>query len=296
MTAKLIKHSKSSVNGKEILTYELTYPRIVHAELMTHRLFSRNAASSRAIPIDKLIKLVEEDCAMPAEWGLNQAGMQAKGVHEYPIQCEAAWLKGATRAIETSKELQALGLHKQVCNRPLECYQYIKTIVTATEWDNWFWLRDHEDADPTIQKLAREMWEAKEASTAQVLEPGQYHLPYVDSLEGMTLDEAIKVSTSCCAQVSYRVLDDSLDKAIRIYDQLVTRSPVHASPFEHVATPMAYPCVANIQEGIQFDCMDVGEHVDSNGNFWSGNLKAWEQYRQTIPNNACWDYQKSTKE
>ena len=126
MTAKLIKHSASSVNGKEILTFELTYPRIVHSELLTHRIWSRNAASSRAIPIDKLIKLVETDCAMPAEWGLNQAGMQAKGTHLSPRLCKATWLRGAARAVETARELQELGLHKQVCNRPLEAYQFIK--------------------------------------------------------------------------------------------------------------------------------------------------------------------------
>jgi len=295
MTAKIIAHSKSSINGKEIITFELEYGRIIHSELMTHRLFSRNAASSRAIPIDKLIKLVEDGCAMPAEWGLNQAGMQAKGTHTNPTLCRETWLKGAKRAVQTARELQALGLHKQICNRPLEPFQYMKTIVTATEWDNWFWLRDHKDADPTIRLLAEEMLEAKRASKPIELKPGEYHLPYItterlangklslstgDKL--LELDDAIKISVSCCAQVSYRVLDDSLDKALRIYDQLIKMSRVHASPFEHVATPMGYPKASSI------DSMVLQGHKDSNGDYWSGNFKGWYQYRQEIPNNTCW--------
>lgn len=298
MSAKIIAHSKSAVNNKEIITYELIYPRIVHSEMLTHRLFSRNAASSRAIPIERLIALVESDCAMPAEWGLNQAGMQAKGIHDNPSLCEETWRKGAKRAVQTTKELQALGLHKQICNRPLEAFQYMKTIVTATEYDNWFWLRNHEAADPTIQLLANQMWRAKEASTPQVLNPGEYHLPYIKtsvspdlgwmySSEGIqvTLEEAIKVSTSCCAQVSYRILNGSLTKALGIYSQLVGMDRVHASPFEHVATPMEDPTHSN---DMTLEWMLPGEHMDSEGNFWSGNFKGWYQYRQSIPNHVYW--------
>jgi len=304
MTAKVIAHSVSE-HGKEIITFELVYPRMVHSELMTHRLFSRNAASSRAIPIDKLINLVKTDCAKPVEWGLNQAGMQAKGVHKYPEICDFAWRVASRLAIVSAKMLQKLGLHKQICNRVIEPFQFIKTIVTATELDNFFWLRDHKDADPTIRKLALEMWEAKEQSIPMFLSHGEYHLPYVGSefvsggmhikyyldentKKGISLKDAIKVSTSCCAQVSYRVLDDSLEKATKIYDQLVGMSPVHASPFEHVATPMKWP---HIQDD-HWSELSAGEHIDSNGDIWSGNFKGWTQYRQQIPNNVCWDYMK----
>ena len=311
MSVEMIAHSKSSINGSEIMTFSAIYPRIVHSELMTHRLFSRNAASSRAIPIDKLIALIESDCAMPAEWGLNQAGMQAKGIHTHPVLCEAIWLKGARRAVETARELQDLGLHKQICNRPLETYQYIKTIITATEFDNWFWLRNHDAADPTIQVLAREMWEAKEASTPRLLKPGDYHLPYIDRVfntkrsayvyfsngQEVTLEQAIKISTSCCAQVSYRVLDDSLYKAEKIYTQLVGSDRLHASPMEHPATPMENPMVYEDDETDTIkdllSAMQPGEHMDSNGNFWSGNFKGWYQHRQTIPNHTCWDLDKA---
>ena len=298
MSAKIIAHSKSSINYKEILTYELVYPRIIHAEFMTHRAMSRNAASSRAIPIDRLIQLVQHGCALPAEWGLNQPGMQAGGLHSSPSMCEKTWRRGASRAIQTARELQELGLHKQICNRPLEPYQYMKTIVTSTEWDNFFWLRDHEHADPTIARLAKEMIEAREDSAPKILKPDEYHLPYINHTAGLnyhvfdadkekielTLEEAIKVSVSCCAQVSYRLLDNSLDKALRIYDSLLSADRVHASPFEHIATPMAVPEVTSMLT----QYMSSGEHMDWRGHIWSGNFMGWSQYRQTIPNNTKW--------
>jgi len=281
--AKIIKHSVSSINKKEIITYELTYPRMIHSELMTHRVFSRNAASSRAIPIDKLIELVETDCAFPSEWGLNKAGMQSAHPHDDPELCKATWLKAAQRAVESARELQALGLHKQICNRVIEPFQYIKTIVTATEWNNWFWLRNHEAADPTIQELARKMLEAKEQSVPQVLNPFEWHLPYVskEDLEIYGLDNAIKISASCCAQVSYRALDTSIEKALKIYDMLMCMDRIHASPFEHLATPMGIPNY----NGDDPRYAPSGAHVDSKGRWWSGNFQGWYQYRQTIPNN-----------
>jgi hypothetical protein len=233
--------------------------------------------------------------------------MQAKEVHNNPELCMRTWIKAAERAILSCEELRDLGLHKQICNRVIEPYQYIKTIVTATEYDNWFWLRDHGDADPTIKKLAQDMWNVLQLSHPQRLHHFEYHVPYVDTkrcphtnvLEYWSgdklidVEEAIKISTSCCAQVSYRVLDDSLEKALDIYDKLVTMSPVHASPFEHVCNPMAYPTI--VLEGY-WDVLDRGEHVDSKGNIWSGNFKGWSQYRQEIPNNACWDLDKFRKD
>lgn len=300
MYAKLIKHSMSTRNSKEIWTFELEYPRIVHAEFMTHRLFSRNAASSRAIPIDKLIGLVETELAMPSEWGLNEKGMQARLVHQFPKTCEWAWKQASVLAVGSARILQKLGLHKQICNRLLEPFQNIKVVLTTTELDNWWWLRDHDAADPTIAELARHMRKAVEGSVPLWLAPNEYHVPYVDttfdgnenivySVNGaeVSLDDAIKISTSCCAQVSYRVLDESLEKALNIYDQLVTMSPVHASPFEHVATPMLTP---TLHEGGTIDprAMEKGEHIDSNGDYWSGNFRGWYQYRQSIENNAKW--------
>lgn len=320
--AKIIAHSKSSVTGKEIITWELTYPRFIHSEFMTHRLFSRNAASSRAIPVAKMLEMVREHPAMPVRFGANQAGMQDKGVdHDAMISgwdgngiggkigdfipdCftpKGAWTMAARTASMWAEVFAEAGYHKQIANRLIEPYQWMKTVMTATEDDNWFWLRDHKDADPTIAVLAHVMWEAKQASEPVVLKSEDWHMPYFGDgywlLDcGIPLEDALAISASCCAQVSYRKLDDSLEKAKDIFAKLVESKPCHASPTEHQATPMKPHDV-----GINWSC-SVGTweegitHSDRQGNLWSGNFKGWVQHRQLIPDNVCNNYVPSTKE
>lgn len=306
--ATIIAHSKSAVNGKEIVTFELEYPRFIHSELMTHRLFSRNAASSRAIPVAKMIEMVRENPAIPIHWGKNQPGMQAKeeltGFELEKVQEE--WKIAATCATIAATYMDDSGAHKQIVNRVLEPFQWMKTVVTATEFDNWFWLRNHPDAQPEIKELAAKMWEALQSSEAVELEPGDWHTPYfvkgywkkgeaVNDDWLVSLEDALAISSSCCAQVSYRKLDDSLEKARDIYKRLVESEPVHASPFEHAATPMKARedewgvSIVNVgyaplswEEGIT--------HRDREGSLWSGNFKGWIQHRQLIPNNVCWNY------
>ena len=301
ISAKLIKHSIGSCNEQQIATFELEYPRFIHSELMTHRLFSRNAASSRAIPINKMMDMVNESPAMPVEWGINKSGMQALEVHTETSTCVWAWKRAAQRAVESARELQALGLHKQIVNRVLEPFQTMKTIVTATDFDNFFWLRCHADAQPEIKVLAELMYATYIKSTPQVLGFDEWHTPYVDYCsetksyysdgELVSEENAIKISSSCCAQVSYRVLDDSLDKAVRIYDQLVTMVPVHASPFEHVARPLDEVMYKDIMKWVSDETLMEGvTHVDNNFNVYSGNFKNWVQYRQLIKGNVCNEY------
>ncbi len=271
ITAKVIADSISRA-GVRIITMELEYPRFIHSEFMTHRVFSRNAASSRAIPIDTMMKQVLEKPAHPVHWGANQAGMQAANEIEYLIDGKnkgkqmamKAWKAAAARAVESAKELQALGLHKQIVNRVLEPFQMMKTVVTATEWDNFFMLRDHKDAQPEIAVLARKMKEAQDASTAFLIVSNEWHVPYVNRKRGihgeltyfvgnkeLPIKDALKVSASCCAQVSYRKNDTGIEKALKIYDQLVNMRPVHASPFEHQGTPILLAQFNGIFRGYQ---------------------------------------------
>jgi hypothetical protein len=296
ISAKIIAHS-TAPNGQMIVTWELEYPRFIHGEFMTHRLFSRNAASSRAIPVATIISQVEENPAMPIHWGKNQAGMQAKEALSDALTYSAKylWLKAAKYAANVAGALTDVGLHKQATNRILEPFQTMKTVMTATCMDNFFWLRNHEDAQPEIKELARLMWEALQNSTPFELKPGEWHVPYFNSGYwtpkcGVTLQEALAISSSCCAQVSYRKLDDTLEKAQMVYKRLVESEPVHASPFEHQASPMERPYNEHWhnqsepwQEGIT--------HVDRSGNFWSGNFIGWVQHRQLIPNNVCNKYE-----
>ena len=274
-----------------------------NCELMTHRMFSRNAASSRAIPVEKMLEQIRTAPASPVHWGANQSGMQAEeesnafvtitdyfeadmptdGLYEefsVALDPEDAWLFAASEACKIAKAFSDAGYHKQIVNRLLEPFQIMKTVVTATEWNNFWYLRAHKDAQPEIQELAVTMKECYELSEPIVLKGGDWHTPYyktgywVPNSEDLLAD-ALAISSSCCAQVSFRALDDSLDKAKRIYDRLVSSKPVHASPFEHQATPMSG------------DVWDAGTtHKDAYGELWSGNFKNWVQHRQVIKDNV----------
>lgn len=315
---KIIADSVSKI-GKRLTTYELIYPRIVHAELMTHGMLAKNAASSRAIPVRKVIELVRNTPAMPSRFGANQAGMQDKGVeHDAPINGYSPqewWRLAALSAARFSEEFDNAGYHKQVCNRVTEPYQWMKTVVSGTEWANFFWLRDHKDADPTIAELARKMREAYDNTTPILLLPGDWHVPYYyegywkgdgDLLDvhSYTIEEALDISISCCAQVSYRTLDDSLEKAKRVVERLnlgESNDPKHSSPSEHQGTPMkevgsweksksaprtgkeivnALNYINSWEDGITAFHKELG--------FMSGKLAGWIQKRQLIKGNTKW--------
>lgn len=264
ITAKVIADSVNTYDQR-ITTLELQYPRFIHSEFMTHRVFSRNAASSRAIPVAKMIRQVQEDPAMPIHWGANQPGMQAASEiqGDARILAAGAWINAAGSAALAAQELMALGVHKQVANRLLEPFQLMRTIVTATEWGNFFHLRDHEDAQPEIRALAVAMRDAMEASTPKRLREGEWHLPYVlESEVRLVREEVLRMlSTARCARVSYLTHDGQtpdVDKDIALYERLVGSHPIHASPAEHQATPAKYA-------------------TDRSGNF-----KGWIQHRKLI--------------
>lgn len=278
--AKVITDSVSP-SGVRLTTLELQYHRFVHSEMMTHRMFSRNASSSRAIPIEKMIAAVRNSPAKPIHWGKNQPGMQAReeltGMELDAVKND--WKYASVRMAEVAQLMSDMGLHKQVVNRLLEPFQWIKVIVTATEYDNFFALRCHADAQPEIAQLALRMKEAMEASIPVELQPGEWHLPYVNLWEfddsGDPLPEAIKCSVARCARVAVLKHDGthpSIEDDLKLYDRLVGSSPEHASPCEHVATPMDNP---------SFDIPGIS-HMDKFGNYWSGNFKGWRMYRKIL--------------
>jgi thymidylate synthase ThyX len=282
----------SSCSGFRITTFELEYPRFIHSELMTHRVFSRNAASSRAIPIERMHELVRQNPAEPVFWGANQTGMQAQLELTEPQLAAAKWDWRLAResALQHSTNLAQTGLHKQIANRVTEPFQMMKSVVTATEWANWYQLRNHEAAQPEIRELASLMYEAHQASVPETLRTGEWHVPYVGrqfsitgvryfiGTEELTPAQAQRVSASCCAQVSYRRLDDSLAKAEAIFSKLIESEPAHLSPVEHQATPMK-----QTRESWQAGIWEPGiTHVDRKGVYWSANFRGWIQLRQII--------------
>lgn len=327
INAKLVAYSISP-EGKKIATFELTYHRYIHGEFMTHRLFSRNAMSSRAVPVAKMLDIIRETPAMPIHWGKNQSGMQAgqeinsevqgewDGCRETYGSKDEIWKEAAQIASFYAENFSNAGYHKQIVNRLVEPFQMMKTIMTATELDNFFWLRLDADAQPEIFELARCMQECLLKVKPETLEPGEWHTPYVDhikvykqpkkgeeatgeyilkyiSSEGkeLTKEEALAISSSCCAQVSYRNLDNTYEKAMAIYGRLLSGAKVHASPFEHQATPMEYIDIHtdyNTDVIVQFFDGFLGgyTHVDSSGKFWSANFQGWVQHRQLLDNHT----------
>ena len=185
INAKIIADSISP-SGKRITTFELEYPRMVHSEFLTHRMLSRNAASSRAIPTSKMLSLVWNNPATPVHWGQNQSGMQAnvelQGVRKWAVQ--QLWNISGKVACIFAWSLNKLKCHKQIVNRIVEPWSHIKVIVTATEWDNFFYLRNHPAAQPEIHELARQMWEIYKNNKPELLHIGEWHLPYIESKRG----------------------------------------------------------------------------------------------------------------
>lgn len=227
--------SDSSYNGARCVTIECEYPRQILAEVNTHRVFSRNTASSRAIPLETNIKLIEVNPVIPI-WTGNQPGMTGTSVDkETRIKADRIWLKAKDAMIQYARELAAIGIHKQNMNRLLEPFATVKSVITSTDWDNFFNLRIAEDAQPEFQELAVCIKDAIDKSTPVEINEYTVHTPYMNDGHSNINDvDAILGSVACCAQVSYRKLDTGKAALDRIITCLTSNGRIHASPFEHV--------------------------------------------------------------
>lgn len=252
-SALVVLHSQAP-NKEELITLEVELHRWVLAELNTHRSFSRNFQSSRAMPISKMIEQVRTDPALPVYWGSNKRGMTA-GVEIDTLVVDNAgkefsklswWGLAADTAASSAEAMERAGYSKEIVNRLLEPFMKTKGIITATRdaFNKFFLLRSHKDAQPEIRLLSDRMKLAIENSQPQELKLGQYHLPYVkqSKIKSLGITNSVKTSTSCNAQVSFRALDDSLEKALSIYNMLnlpvsgvYQDDPPHYSPTEHIA-------------------------------------------------------------
>lgn len=258
-----VKIVADSIYGCDRLTTIVaTYPRFIHAELLTHRVFSRNAASSRAIPIAKMMQAVKEDTAMPEVWGKNQPGMQAGNEVDGDTRymCKEVWWKARDQALELADKLDRFGIHKQIVNRILEPFAHITTIITATEWEGFLKQRAHPAAQPEMQLLAKAIENELRNNEPTRVAEGTWHLPFINDSDVGTIDELKDMSVARCARVSYLNHDGSAPdrkKDLELTHKLLSAEPPHASPFEHVATPCRY------------------QHE------WT-NFKGWKQYRKQL--------------
>lgn len=255
ITAEVIADSVTP-EGHRVTTIEATYPRFVHAELMTHRVFSRNSASSRAIPLVKQLERVGNNPVYPIVWPSEKPGMQGGAEIEEREQAAEIWTDAMMSALTCAASLGELGVHKSIPNRLIEPFAPHTVVITSTAWGNFAGLRTDIAAEPHIRAAADAMMAVYAASAPKTKFAGEWHLPYigeqeVEQAEKWLLDTTGKVgstfvtkalvmmSSARCAAVSYMKHGDwrDVEKDVGLYDKLVTSWPMHASPLEHVCTP-----------------------------------------------------------
>lgn len=276
-TARVIE--ATTCNGVTNWTLVVRYQRFVHAEALRHRVFSRGVGSSRAIPVKRM---VANATAMPLHWGSNRPGMQAgaelTGWRLWAVK--KLWRLGMAFTRRLSLTLAELGLHKQLANRWTETCQWTEEVITGTEWEGFFNLRDHEAAQPEIAALARAIreamaiWTPREISTEDLGDPWNWHLPFITDQERVNANKGkydgrsryynclflAKLSSARCARVSYLNHDGSapdLAKDQGLFAKLVADPrAIHASPLEHPAHALPDPTQ------------------------WSRNLRGFKQFRE----------------
>ncbi len=289
--AKIVKDSISP-DGVRLTSFELTFPRFILAEVNTHCIIAKSSASSRAIPVHKRIAMIEADPFIPEEFGKNQRGMQASEMvtGTDAESSKQAWLSAIQEAVSHAKILDDIGVHKQHANRLLEPFAWHTALLTATEWENFFNLRTHADAQPEFQKIAKMARELYETNTPTARNYGEWHLPYVDDDEafdaavlvgndGMVSDrEVAMISSARCARLSYLTQDGVRDqrKDLDLATSLFKRG--HMSPFEHIGR-VPHPTDTH---GMRFDYGEDGNTERG----WSGKFRGWVQFRKTLPNEA----------
>lgn len=259
--------------GNRITSFLLKYPRFVHCEFLTHRVLSRNAASSRAIPAGKLLAAVLDEPVWPVYWGKNQSGMQAAGELSGWRLWAAKRLWAASRRTQVwyARALGWLGLHKQITNRLVEPFAHITVLATATEWANFFNLRAHKDAQPEFQELAFRMLAAYRDGRPEPLPAGGWHLPFGGkyAAEGLSESEMLKICTARAARLSYLTFEGDIDhgKDYALHDRLAASG--HWSPFEHAAMAMSKSAVKKDRR---------------RGRALQGNFRGYTPYRKFFAN------------
>ena len=274
-------------DAPRLTTLQIRMPRPLWPEFLTHRVFSRNASSSRAIPVARLIQDAIDDPYIPSHWGKNEPGMQAreeqeslvdigkflKLSHPFTVTNVEAWLEMRNQAIAMAMAYSEAGYHKQIVNRLLEPFTHINAVVTATAWDNFLELRTHEDAEPHIRIVANEIEKALSESIPEFLYNDEWQFPYIREEEFGIYDtpKLIKISVARCARVSYMTHDGRIPDPVedlKLYSRLANAVPAHLSPLEHQATP---------------DILDNTAGLS----FWSmphlhANLVGWRQNRKFV--------------
>lgn len=279
ITARILADSINPI-GVRLTSWLLTYPRMIHAEIMTHRVASKNAASSRAIPLAKMLKDVGGNPALPEKWGAEQKGMQSGDeLQGWELQnCMDIWSEARETSSSYALQLHKTGLHKSICNRLLEPWMHITVLLTMADHGNWFALRAHPMAEPSFQVLAYRMLHQYIGSTPLPTPWGEWHVPQFESerkytMYDATIEEKLKVATARCARLSYLTFDGkySIEEDIALHDRLLASG--HMSPFEHCAK--AHGPIEALAPDTQ---LELRSNFDDNSRLFCG----WLQYRKMI--------------
>lgn len=275
INAEIIADSVNET-GQRLTTFLVVFPRIVLAEFNTHRMLSRNSASSRAIPFETMLNRLETEPFIPIKFQKDHKGMQGSEYFEGKEEESAIhhWTCAKNNAIAVAKQMSEAGITKQLCNRILEPFMYHTVIVTGSDWENFFKLRAHPAAEIHIQDLAHKMLVEYNRSEPKELKAGEWHIPFGDKMDMERLhlllepnrkidpslqdieDAKIKIATARCARVSYLNYEgnDDYEADVKLHDRLAEMG--HWSPFEHCAS-----ATTDIQ---------------------SGNFRGFLQYRKTF--------------
>lgn len=296
--AIVLADSISPANHR-VTSLQVTMPRFILAEFNTHRVLSRNSASSRAIPVERRIEQIRTSPFVPEAFGKNRSGMQASEALDASGNAAARelWLDAAADAVKHAAALAHVEVHKQHANRVIETYAWHTVVVTSTEWENWDALRVSKMAQPEMFQVAGMMKEVRAASVPRRVDYSEWHLPYVDPEDvgaylrannasgrgsfDLMLDMA-KLSAGRCAAVSYERQSSTSDmeKAIARADGLVSNG--HMSPLENALRPM------NIHEleifgKAEYTWNRVAFVPTGRLRYFLGNVEGWVQLRKMIP-------------
>lgn len=351
--AEIVGHSLSP-QGEELMSVLCTFPRIILAEVNTHRMLSKNTSSSRAIPFLKMVEIIENNPFIPIAWQKEHKGMQGTEYwteedkvngHSKIASLQSSWLHARTAAVDRAKFLHSDGLTKQLTNRLLEPFMWTTMLITGSKsgWDNFFRLRcpqyvtpvggkdedgsdwiynsrkdvmeghSNEDnftmmenftevdwlklnkgqAEIHIMDLAEKIWDARNESTPDQLEAGEWHIPFEDRINvlgdnfpyGVT-NAKVKISVAMGARTSYTIVGEEKEinneALIGLHDRLLVQQPPHSSPMEHCARAMDDDEFDSFYRGKCY--LDISEEEDESNKGWCYNLKGFIPYRYMIDN------------
>lgn len=218
-----------SPQGDRLTSLLITFPRIILAEVNTHRMLSKNTASSRAIPFNKMVEAVKENPFIPIAWQKEHKGMQGSDYitdqEEIQFRIEQ-WLKARDLAVDKAEDLDALHVTKQLCNRLLEPFMWTTMLITGSKegWDNFFELRCPQYQMSSLSSICKSK---KEAFKAWSLDRNPDNMKWLKINKGQA-----EIHIITLAEAIYDAMNESTPKQLKSgewhipFEDIITESSV----------------------------------------------------------------------